>query len=828
MKKAFYMFLSVLILTVNCVGCTSYTNPNMPDNLYRAETATEYGIGEDTFNWKYDFKTTDEGIIERADAISIGEIYVEPIFPDPWECQLDQIDWDINFSDSPGSFQLYLQALNPISYLTQAYYINGNEIYLQNAKQIVESWIEYKNTPASENNPYLWYDHGTAIRSNNLIYFLLAYTESENPDTNFCADILQLLEEHGTHLSNESEYYANHNHGIFQDQALIYLAYFLKNEHTEEWIELAKNRLTSQKEYAFSSEMVHVENSPAYQIGVTELFYQIAEFLTLQNDDFGEQLYEDVTKSLEFMSWVIKPNGILAEIGDTSSVKGALTSSNYSLVKYGDEHLTYAATLGKEGEMPEALSAIYPKSGYYFGRSDWGGQYTQNTWTMFKAGYLSKTHKHADDLSFMLYSKGYDILVDPGWYNYMSGDKYRDYFISSGAHNTIIVDGKTYSPTVENSYKTGIYSFEESDDWDYVIGYSNMYDDVQIDRHFFYGGDVVIIIDDISAEKDHEYSQLFHLSEYMDIESADDDEVMASIGESGYKLRIRQMTASPSLNIINGEQEGAEFGYLSRTMNDVENINTLKWNQTGKNVSFVTVLTIEDSEGQVLTGKQNFLSDSNIQYDEPNRQITFSGKNGELTCTWNPKEKYSFDAVDITIQGNKVSAKNQMENPEAWSYAWYLIDMNTAEAVEKISYSSNSDVEFTIENDGIYLIKAYLLSSNGKERMSKIVAAVQKDHNTILDATGNFPYLNLEYIGHTTEQLSNDTWRFTVNYNYSWNTSISWYVYKDGGYYFNEKTNNTNFKEYQFTEPGSYTVMYYLRTSNGDNEFWNFSQIIVQ
>ena len=33
--------------------------------------------------------------------------------------------------------------------------------------------------------------------------------------------------------------------------------------------------------------------------------------------------------------------------------------------------------------------------------------------------------------------------------------------------------------------------------------------------------------------------------------------------------------------------------------------------------------------------------------------------------------------------------------------------------------------------------------------------------------------------------------------------------------------------EYEFTEPGKYTVMYYLKTPNGDNEFWNFEEIEV-
>lgn len=134
------------------------------------------GFPKEEFNWEYNFKTTDEEIVKRADAICMGEIYVESVFPEPYICNIAQIDWDVTFSESPGTFMLYLQALNPVSYLTQAYYINGDSKYLDIAQSIIDQWIQYKGERKSTDNPYLWYDHGTAIRSNNLIYFLLAYT----------------------------------------------------------------------------------------------------------------------------------------------------------------------------------------------------------------------------------------------------------------------------------------------------------------------------------------------------------------------------------------------------------------------------------------------------------------------------------------------------------------------------------------------------------------------------------------------------------------------------------------------------------------------------
>lgn len=787
------------------------------------------GFPKEEFNWEYNFKTTDEEIVKRADAICMGEIYVESVFPEPYICNIAQIDWDITFSESLGTFMLYLQALNPVSYLTQAYYINGDSKYLDIAQSIIEQWIQYKEERKSTDNPYLWYDHGTAIRSNNLIYFLLAYTGG-GYDEEFYNKVISILNEHGEHLANEEEYFENHNHGIFQDQALIYLAYFLNNKYSGDWISTAEFRIENQKEYAFSQEMVHVENSPAYQMGVTELFYQVAEFLKSQGDDFGSQLYDDVSNSLEFMAWATKPNGVLAEIGDTSSIEGK-QKTDYGMDKFGNEHLVYAATLGDKGEKPDDLSAVYPKSGYYFGRNYWGMEDTDPTaatWTMFKAGYLSKTHKHADDLSFMLYSKGYDIFVDPGWYNYMSGSKYRDYFVSAKSHNTLIVDGRTYSPTVENSYKTGIFSYNLGENWDEVTAYNNMYGGVQIDRHFFYGGDVIVLIDNIKSDSIHEYSQLFQLSEHMTIESSCDTELVAAVGDSGFKLRIRQMGDIPSLNIINGNGGSSEYGYLSRVMNKVQDINTLKFDICGDNVTLVTVISVENSDGKVLASKKNALCDYNsMDYNVSDQSIGFGTDDGKLTCTWKERQRPAFDKIDIEISDNEIMLQNNVSNAEMWNYAWYLTDVGSAAALEKSPYSESNKINFKIKEDGIYTVKAYMRAKEGNERTSKVVAAIQKKDDIIVDITEEVPYLNLEYSGHDIEKVKEDTYKFSVHYNYFGNTSIAWYIYKDGGSYAFEKTNNVNFIEYHFTEPGSYTVMYYLRTPNGDNEFWNFGEIVI-
>lgn len=824
------LILFILVaLTINPLsGCIAQAD---------GQKAVEFGYTKEDYVETFSgFKSSsDAECVTYADAILNGTLYVSETFDGaPFESTAN-IDWDMNFTESPNTFQLYLQGLTPLETLGRAWDQTGDIRYLEAGKTLIESWNLYRQEQerlinAEDRNSVLWHDHGTAIRAESLLYFMLACMDTRLDTAEFRQEIQELLILHAEFLADDSHYTENHNHGIIQDIALLHTAYFLKVPESQEWVAIGEERLEGQKEYAFNSEMVHVENSPGYNAAVIDSFYKIALFLQRMGDPSAERLISDVYDAAEFLAWVTMPNGITAQIGDTSS-SSELEEFSLKYEHFGNPRLDFTSSLGEKDEMtPEQkaeVSKVYPDAGYYFYRESWNSDtVTDATWKMFKAGYSSRTHKHADDCSFMLYSKGYEIFADTGWYNYMSGTPYRTYFISSSAHNTVTVDEKSYSPTIENSGKTGMLSHEITDNLDYVLAYNDMYNGVEIDRHFWSSGDLTILYDNIVSDETHTYSQLFHLAEHIEIVSATEDETVLQIADTGYFVRVRQLQPT-LLEVYHGKSDTQPlYGHISRSVNQVEESNTLRYIQTAGAANYITVITIEDENGMVTLKDGTRIHYTDILFDSEQSSILFDGH--ILTCQ--PRERFYPKAqVTVTSNGQLSAVAEPFEN---CLYAWYLINASTGEAFYKSEFTQENLLNYSISGQGTdVLVKCYVRSMQYPQRKSAMVAALVYDEDTGIyrvDDGTKYKFLNLEYQGQRYEKTGTNTYRFEIDYDYSWYSSQRWYVYRNGAYYTVVATKNEHTFEYTFTEPGSYTVSYYLRTSNGDCELWDFDAILIE
>lgn len=124
---------------------------------------------------------------------------------------------------------------------------------------------------------------------------------------------------------------------------------------------------------------------------------------------------------------------------------------------------------------------------------------------MVKAGFDNRTHKHADDGSFMLYARGQDMFVDCGMYGYVK-DAYQNYVRSANAHNTVVVDGGSYPLTPAAMSLVGFQGHRFLPAYDWVEVFNRAYKGVSIRRRFLSSRDATVLIDWVESQTEHTYS----------------------------------------------------------------------------------------------------------------------------------------------------------------------------------------------------------------------------------------------------------------------------------------------------------------------------------
>lgn len=170
-----------------------------------------------------------------------------------------------------------------------------------------------------------------------------------------------------------------------------------------------------------------------------------------------------------------------------------------------------------------------------------------------------------------------------------------------------------------------------------------MYQGVSFDRHFYNLGDAIIIHDNMESDTEHMYSQLFHASEAMKVVESSKDETLFSLEtESGmYYIRVSQLLKNGDNVIIHGDMDKEGFGYISKEMNHLDMIDTLKYDVKGSNVDIVTLITIEDENGSV----ENI---EDIVFDEKNNKFSVKKSLGEsFDIVLQSRERIYADKVEV-------------------------------------------------------------------------------------------------------------------------------------------------------------------------------------
>lgn len=366
-------------------------------------------------------------------------------------------DWEQNPLGN-RSWQWRLNWLSFLSYLTAYHRAVGDDAVLDMGKAAIESWLDnYLETDVSYPFEFIWHDHATALRAEQLVLFVYycqlhsaAWFASQRP---FFDYLERALHVHGELLAKESFYSEHTNHGLEQARVLLLLGTVFDGEVACAWQSVACRRISNELNFAFTSEGVHVENSPAYHIFVFKVFMDIikdypAEVL----GDLSEQFSHFSGNALGFMTHILRPDGLLPPIGDTEQLP---TSDAYRetfghTLEY--QHFVYALTKGQKGLQPSTVNRVYPQSGYAVFRDQWPEHllYGKAFHLIVKMGCSSRYHHQQDEGHVSLVAGGEDWLIDSGLYNYINADPVRKYMRSRAAHNVPLISHASYDKEFEH------------------------------------------------------------------------------------------------------------------------------------------------------------------------------------------------------------------------------------------------------------------------------------------------------------------------------------------------------------------------------------------
>lgn len=471
-------------------------------------------------------KINDEQLIEEAE-----RILAHRFLPDkkkPVLSQSGEIQWNRNPVSSPEwLWRLHRHQWWPV--LGLAYRQTGGQQYARAFVDQMLSWV--KSNPMlqqKDERSFAWrlMECGMRMAVSWIPSFGLFF---DSPVFDRAAKITMLrsIYDHAQFLSS---FKTSQNHLLRESNGLAAVSiYFPEFSQSQRWLQTALTRLDAELKKQINPDGFHFELSTGYQWVVIDEFEKTHALLNINSRSLSiKNISTWLEKMYDVMAYMVRPDGSWPEVND-----GFIRWFSDRLAKAGNQFkrddFTYIGTNGKQGAVPQITSIAFESAGYYVMRSDW----SQNAnYLLFDSGPCHGYHAHEDKLSVEVFAFDTPFIVDSGSYTYENTDPFRTYFVGSQSHNTIMVDGCSQIRRWKADGRKAKKSFGNHAIWihrpnfDYAAGiYEEGYgqfalekpenpdiiEDVIHTRHIlFVKPDYWLIVDELHAQKPHDYQLLFH------------------------------------------------------------------------------------------------------------------------------------------------------------------------------------------------------------------------------------------------------------------------------------------------------------------------------
>jgi hypothetical protein len=386
------------------------------------------------------------------------------------------VDWIHQPSSSVTTNTDFLYTLNQQFFweeLAMAYRLTGGSQYITELKNQLESWSAQYTRPTSWDDWIRirpkWDLFTTSNRVKSWIYAYNMVLNSADWTPYANTEFLHRLLIQGQFMATTTKQYELTNNKATGHWTALYTIALLFPEYKDSasWLTTSTTKMFDVLNAQFRSDGIHMEQSPGYHGGAMGGFFDVYKLAELNGTPWSGPQMRRLRNIIEGFYQLLSPDGTESAISDTYRQQGSTFFTRAS-IWFGDTRwprgrprlddvwwlgVTEATALLGNPTVPPLSgrggTAYYPVSGYYVSRS---GEDADARQVIFDAGPKGGDHGHYDLLNFEFYGYGKPLIADPGLLSYSSTYATdRAWVISTPAHNTISVDGKSHAASEKGS-----------------------------------------------------------------------------------------------------------------------------------------------------------------------------------------------------------------------------------------------------------------------------------------------------------------------------------------------------------------------------------------
>ncbi|CCK81814.1 conserved uncharacterized protein, related to heparinase II/III [Desulfobacula toluolica Tol2] len=395
---------------------------------------------------------------------------------------------DIDYRDKRFGGIKFVWEINRLYYLFPlaiSYRITNDQKYADKILFLIKSWIKENPYPVGVN-----WSSGieVGIRLANLVW-ALSFLENYDFATDDLKNINTFVWFHANHLKRYPSKFSSSNNHLLAEGFGLFVAglYFPHLKGSETWFNQGKKILETEISRQILPDGGSFEYSTTYLSFVIDFFLLFKIICDINGIEYTKNIDKRLETSCEFIKSIMDKNGNMPNIGDQDSAVlvnfGISSLDNFSsilntasllfdrkdFVTAKPDLKTWILT-GFPCELSKKQNYMGPKKSISLclNKLNGGKQIKNATDCSFQMhshsglavikDYIEEkevlfignamplgmaplyAHGHLDALSFTLSVNGLEMFIDPGTYRYHNAEKWRTYFRSTAAHNTLRIN----------------------------------------------------------------------------------------------------------------------------------------------------------------------------------------------------------------------------------------------------------------------------------------------------------------------------------------------------------------------------------------------------